>query len=250
MTRFNWQILPAALLVVAAAGAAPAAAQSQPRLEIAANVGAQTGASTFTESDAFPSNGGEVETVTVDHRVKTAIAFNVGAAARIVRHLWVGVQFAMADAKPGASLTAAVPHPLLFNAPRSVQGSIDNVVHKEQNVHLDVMYALPLGGIDVKVLAGPTFFNLKQDFVSGVTVTETYPFDTATFASATTKQLSKSAVGFNAGLDVSRALASRVAIGGLIRYSRADVKFDDKDIGKHTVQAGGLEAGAGVRLRF
>ena len=146
---------------MATVGANPAAAQSpsQPRVEISANVGALTGASTFTESEAFPSNGGETATVTVDHGVKTALGFNVGAAVRIVPRLWVGVQYAMADMKPSASITAVVPHPLLFNAPRTVQGSIDDVAHNEQNVHVDLMYALPVRAVDVKVMGGPTFFN-------------------------------------------------------------------------------------------
>jgi len=238
------------MLGMAAAAATPALAQSQPRVEISANVGVQTGASTFTESDAFPSNGGETASVTVDHDVKTALGFNAGGAVRVTRQIWLGVQYAMADMKAGASVTASVPHPILFNTPRAVSGSIDNVEHNEQNVHVDLMYALPAGGMDVKIMAGPTFFNLKQDFVSGVTVSETYPFDTATFASAPTKQLSHSAVGFNAGVDISRALMPQVAIGGLVRYSRGDVKFDDPAIGKQTVKAGGLEAGAGVRFRF
>jgi len=102
----------------------------------------------------------------------------------------------------------------------------------------------------VKVMGGPTFFNLKQGFVSDVALNETYPFDTASFAGATTKQLSKSAVGFNAGVDVSYPLSSTFRIGALIRYSRADVQFDDPDIGRQTVTAGGIEAGGGIRIRF
>jgi opacity protein-like surface antigen len=152
--------------------------------------------------------------------------------------------------KTAASITAVVPHPLLFNAPRTVQGTIDDVVHNERNVHVDLMYALPVPAVDVKVLAGPTFFNLTEDFVSSVTVNETYPFDTATFASAATKRLSKSAVGFNAGVDLARALSSHLAVGALIRYSRADVTFNDSEIGTQTVKAGGVEATAGIRLRF
>ena len=65
-----------------------------------------------------------------------------------------------------------------------------------------------------------------------------------------TKQLKKSAVGFNAGVDVSRALSRRFAVGGLVRYSTADVKFDDPGVGKQTVKAGGVEVTAGVRIRF
>lgn len=228
----------------------PAARAIGRRVEVSANVGPLTGASKFTTSAAFPSNGGETATATVDHGMRTALAFNGGAAVRIVPQFWVGAYYAMADIKPSASVTAAVPHPILFNASRTVQGSIDDVAHNEQNVHVDLMYALPVHAVEVKVMGGPTFFNLKQDFVSGVTVSETYPFDTATFANATTKHLSNTAVGFNAGVDISRRLTSQVGVGTLVRYSRGDVKFDDPDIGKQKVKAGGVEVAAGVRVRF
>jgi hypothetical protein len=253
MAHLNWQVFRlAAVLVMAVGGAIPAAAQapSQARFEIAANVGAQTGASKFTESNVRPSNGGETETLTVDHGVAIALGFNVGAAVRIIPQLWVGVQYAIADMEPSASITAVIPHPLLFNVPRTVPGSITGVAHKEQNVHVDLMYALPVRAVDVKVMVGPTFFSLKQDFVSGVTITEIYPFDAATFASATTKQLSKTAVGFNAGVDIARLLTPHLGVGGLVRYSRADAEFDDPSIGQQTVKAGGVEVTAGVRVRF
>src|SRR5262245_48741509 len=126
MARPNRQLSwPAALLVIATAGAAPADAQSlsQARIEISANVGAQTGAGTFTTSTTLPSNGGETETIDVDHGAKTALGFNVGAAVRLVPRFWVGVQYAMTEMKPDASLTAAIPHPILFNSPRTVEGS-------------------------------------------------------------------------------------------------------------------------------
>lgn len=240
------------LLGAAFVTALPAAAQSQPqpRVEISANVGAQTPVSTFTESATFPSNGGEMATVTVDHRMKTGLGFNVGGAVRVFGRWWAGVQYAAANMDPRASLEAAIPHPILFNAPRSVAGSVNNVARKEQRVHVDLIYALPIRAMDVKVMAGPTFFSLKHDFVSGVSINETYPFDTATFASATKKQLSDTATGFNAGIDISRALTSRVAVGGIIRYSRADLKFDDSEVGKHTIKTGGVETLAGVRFRF
>jgi len=196
------------------------------------------------------SNGGETETITADHDVKTALGFSAGGAVRILPRIWVGAQYAMAEMKPSASITAVIPHPILFNASRTVEGSVSDVIHNEQNVHVALMYALPIQAVDVKVMGGPTFFNLKQDFVTGVTISETYPFDTATFSNATTKQLSERAVGFNAGVDISRLLSSNVGIGGLIRYSRADVKFDDPDVGRQTVKAGGFEAAGGLRLRF
>ena len=242
----------AAVIVMATVGATPADAQSprQRRVEISANVGADTAASKFTASRTLASNGAENETISADHGVKNALGFDVGAAVRLAGPLWMGVQYAVTEMKPAASITAVIPHPILFNAPRTVEGSIDNLAHKEQNVHLNLMYALPMNAVDVRLMAGPTFFNLKQDFVSGIAINETYPFDNATFASATTKRLSKGAVGFNAGVDVSRLLSSHVGIGALVRYSRADVKFDEPTIGRHTVTAGGVEAAGGLRLRF
>ena len=247
MAHPNWLNVCAAVLGLTMAGAAPAAAQ--PRVEISANVGALS-AESFTQSDTRSSNGGETETITVEHAAKTSLAFNAGAAVRLAGPFWVGVQYAMADPKPGASSEAVIPHPILFNAPRSVQGSLDGVSHNQQNIHVDLMYALPVGAMDIKVMGGPTWFNLKQDFVSAVSINETYPFDTATFASATTKRLSNSALGFNVGVDVSRSLTSHIGIGGLVRYSRADVKFDDASNRDQTVKAGGVEATGGIRLRF
>ena len=120
MTHARWKICwSITTLVVASVAARPAAAQSlsQGRVEISANVGAQTGAKTFTQSHSFTFNG-ETETLTVDHDVKTALGFNVGAAVRLVPQLWVGVQYAMAEMKPSASVTAVIPHPLIFNAAR------------------------------------------------------------------------------------------------------------------------------------
>jgi hypothetical protein len=255
--------LPAAVLAMATVGISPAAAQpakapakppakrlmKPPRVEISANVGALTAGSAFTESESFPSNV-ETATVTTDHGTKTAVSFNVGGAVRIVPQFWVGVQYAMAQMKPNASVTALIPHPLLFNAPRTVQGSLNNVTHDERNVHVEAMYVLPVRALEVTAMAGPTFFNLQQDFVPSIAVTETYPFDTATFASATTKRLTKGAVGFNAGVDVSRPLSRRVSVGALVRYSRASVKFSSGNTLDQTVKAGGLEAGGGIRVRF
>jgi len=256
MTRPNRQLFwPAAVFVIAIgaiAGVTPAAAQSasSARVEISANAGVQTGASTFTASNTLASNGGENETITVDYDTKAALGFSVGGAVRLASRVWVGAQYAMTEMKPSASITAVIPHPILFNASRTVEGAVDDVAHKEQNVHVALMYALPVQALDVKVMGGPTFFNVKQDFVSGVTISETYPFDTATFTNATTKQLSERAVGFNAGVDISRLISSNVGVGALVRYSRADVKFDDSDIGQQTVKAGGLEVAGGLRLRF
>ena len=204
MTRPNRQLSwSAALFVIAIAGATPAAAQSpfNARVEVSANVGAQTGASTFTASNTLASSGGEAETIAVDHGVKTALGFSVGAAVRLLPQFWVGAQYAMTEMKPSATVTAAIPHPILFDALRTVEGSVNDVARNEQNVHVALMHAA-VHAVDVKIMGGPTFFRLKQDFVSGVAISETLSFDTA--VSPVRQRLCRGSRGFNA-LSISLA---------------------------------------------
>jgi hypothetical protein len=41
-----------------------------------------------------------------------------------------------------------------------------------------------------------------------------------------------------------------VSIGGVLRYSQADVTFARQNNGEQTTKAGGLELAGGVRFRF
>ena len=46
-----------------------------------------------------------------------------------------------------------------------------------------------------------------------------YPYDEASFASASTTPASASAVGFNAGIDIGFFFSEVVGVGAIIRYS-------------------------------
>src|SRR3954470_7348572 len=150
MASPKWLIVrAAALLMISIACATSAAAQShpQPRVEISANFGVQT-ASKFTELHDLPSNGGETETITVDHGAKAAFAFDIGAAVRLMPRLSLGVYYEGTEMKDNASITATIPHPISFKTPRQVEGSLDGAAHNEQNVHVDLMYALPIHAVN------------------------------------------------------------------------------------------------------
>ena len=73
----------------------------------------------------------------------------------------------------------------------------------ETAVHVQAMYLINPGGrLRLVLSGGPSFFDVQQDLVTEVTITETYPFDTAAFASAKTSREQGSAVTFNVGADV------------------------------------------------
>jgi hypothetical protein len=101
------------------------------------------------------------------------------------------------------------------------------------------------------VSAGPSFYSVKQDFVTDISYSETYPYDSATFAGATLVGQSQRKTGFNVGVDVGLRLARSVGVGGLFRYSKASLDFAVPNVSTPVkIDAGGLQAGGGLRLYF
>jgi hypothetical protein len=91
---------------------------------------------------------------------------------------------------------------------------------------------------------------VAQQVVTGITVDEEYPFDTATFRSATTARARGSAPGFNAGVDLSRMLTRRLAANAMVRFSRGTLDVDAGNARRVATKAGGAQAGAGIRVSF
>jgi hypothetical protein len=99
-------------------------------------------------------------------------------------------------------------------------------------------------------MGGPSFVQLDQTLVIDVNYTEEYPYDTATFSGVDSAGKSGSASGFNAGADVRFMFNRFVGVGALVRLTRATVRLDAADDRTVSVDAGGAQAGVGVRLLF
>ena len=103
----------------------------------------------------------------------------------------------------------------------------------------------------MRVSVGPSWFHVTQDLVTGITFTERYPYDTATFAAASTVRAAADSVGVNAGVDVAVKLSKNIGIGGLVRYSHTSVEFPLPGAATSPKSdAGGIQAGGGIRLYF
>ena len=109
---------------------------------------------------------------------------------------------------------------------------------------------VPVGRLRIAAFAGPSFFTLKQLVVTGVNISETYPYDTATFVEAVTANSKRSHVGFNGGADVTVALSRSFGVGVIARYSRARFALQIPDSGDVDVRTGGLQVGGGIRFLF
>jgi hypothetical protein len=120
-------------------------------------------------------------------------------------------------------------------------------------LHLSALYGIPIGAnFEVAVGGGPSFFFVDRTFVDSVAYNETYPFDAATFASTTTREVKENQAGFHIGGDVSWYFTDTVGVGGVVRFTRATLKFPAAEGSDQTIAAdlGGLQVGVGLRLRF
>ena len=124
--------------------------------------------------------------------------------------------------------------------------------HREQVVHFSALYVLPIGSnLQIGVAGGPSLFIVNRTFVDSVLYDETYPFDSATFSSTTTREVKENQAGFHVGADVSWYFTDNVGVGGGVRFSRATLKFPAAGTDE-TISAdlGGVQVGAGLRIRL
>jgi hypothetical protein len=248
MTRMAWM---AAMIGVAVLGSAvTVAAQQDGRVFIDINGGIQVTSADFTDNIVFTEfvEEGDLDAA---YAISSGVVIDIGGGFKLLDNLGVGVGFSRFDKSHEASVTARVPHPFFFDRHRSISGSATGLSRTETAVHIQVRwFTSVLDQVDLSLFGGPTFFNLTQDLVTGVDFDQSYPFDVASFADASTAQQSKSAVGYHVGADVGFFFSRSVGIGALVRFSRASVDLASEDGGTISSDTGGFQVGGGLRLRF
>jgi hypothetical protein len=246
----------AAGLIAAASTSALAQAtfsgSETPRWHLAANGLFLPGASSFTDDFEF-TEFVEPGTIETSFDTKSAFGFDGSLGVRIWRNVGIGAgvsTFSPASREDGGGeVTARIPHPFHFKQHREVTGDA-GLRRKETAIHLDVLYFVPVrDNLQVILAAGPTFFQAEQSFVNDVLYDQTYPFDEATFRGVDRDNESASGTGFNASLDLAWRFSRSFGLGGLVRYTRAQLPFTPGER-TVTVDVGGVQAGLGVRIIF
>jgi hypothetical protein len=214
------------------------------------NGGAQSGAKSFSDHFEFDQN---VEKATVDARYsgRTDALFDGSVGVLLWKYLGAGVAITHYAHDGTVDVDASIPHPFFFNRPRAISGTEEGVARSETAVHIQAIYRVDFSArLRMMLSGGPSVFNIDQDLVSDVQYDETFPYDTATFRSATTRPSKGSGAGFNAGVDIAWMFQRHVGVGGFVRGARGRVTLDTPDKRTITVDAGGVQGGAGVRLVF
>ena len=231
--------------------AEPGRPQPTDRIYISINGAFQTGAEDFGETVSFLENA-ENGTFSTDYDVKSGPALNISAGATIWRNIGVGVGVTRFSKSTPISLSASVPHPFFFNRAATMSGEVGGLKREELAVHVQARATFtPTPKIQAVVFGGPSFFSVKQGIVNDFEITETYPYDTATFSQGVTTTVDESKVGFNVGADVGYFFTRQVGVGGSIQWAATTIDAPASGgTGTFEIKAGGLQAGGGLRLRF
>jgi hypothetical protein len=245
----------AAVAFVVTPSTALAQAPAQPRAELrraylSANGSYQATSTDFGDSVAFTEFLEEAR-VESSYSVGAGPQLDLAGVVRLWRLVGVGAGVTRFSRTGRASVAAQIPHPFFFDRPRSIEGEAAGLKREELAVHVQAVVFLPAGErFSVALFGGPSLFNVKQNLISRVEYVQLYPYDTAEFSGTQTGRGSESSLGFNAGADVGYFFGRNVGVGGVIRFSRAAIDVTSADGDPVTLDAGGFQTGAGLRLRF
>ena len=180
--------------------------------------------------------------------VKGGAFFDISAGYKVWRNLALGLGYARSGSTRNATVTALIPDPVRHDQPRSVSTSVTGLKHTESVVHLLGVWMVPVTDkIDVGMSAGPSIFMVTQGIPGALSVSEPGPSVT----NSTARNVDKTTVGINLGVDVMYLVTKRkgigMGVGGLARYTWGSAGIAGAS-DKLTV--GGFQIGVGVRARF
>lgn len=187
----------------------------------------------------------------VDYGAGRRPGLDLAGGVLLTPHLGVGAGVTLLRQSAPASVRATIPHPFLFAQPRPIEGRVDGVEQTFTAFHVQARIVIPAGRrIQMTVFGGPTFFRGGQQVVHDVEYDETYPYDTASFARALLEDSEASKVGAHGGADVGYFFTRRVGVGVGAQYAAHRLPLSSGHSRALDVRIGGVQAAAGLRLRF
>ncbi len=231
--------------------AAPAFAQgAKERFTVSFNAGYQAATNSFSDRLTFEVYK-EQGTTEAQYPVKGNVMFDVGGSIRLWKRLGAGVMVSRHTRDHTVHTVSRVPHPLYLEHLRDVVGDAGGITRTETGAHVQVRFLVPTPGhLQFALSAGPSYISVEQDLITMVRYQDAYPFDDAPFTGADTKKARRSAAGYNAGADATWMFNRTFGAGAEVRFARARVKLHAPGDRTLSVDAGGTQAGVGVRIHF
>jgi hypothetical protein len=209
-----------------------------------------TTARSFSDT-AAPQIHAEPGQLTAAYEVPRAAAFTIGGHVRVWRQISAGVSYGQSSRSTSAQITGSLPHPFFFSRHRQIAGEVSNGTRKDATVAVQLRGSFPVARQTVLgVFGGPAWISVTQGVVEQVNFSESYPYDTASFTSASVRNARQAKAAFLVGADVTHFFSRRIGVGGGLRYSAATVNLPSLDSDVLKIKAGGLDVTTGIRLRF
>ncbi len=245
---------PAAIVwlatVTSLTAAAPAAAQETPRYTFTLNGAFQVAPPGF-ESTTNLHSYGEEATFRSAHAINGSAAADVGVMLHVGNHFGVAAAFSWTSARDTGTAGVNVPHPLLFSAPRTAAEVFERE-RIERAVHVSAAWRIRLGTrAELTVSGGPTALNVTQHTVVHWHVAEVGPPDFDQIVLETViGEHRRNAVGGHVGIDLLVMATRHVGFGYFVRFARASVDLPGSGETTIRANAGNVQTGAGLRVRF
>jgi opacity protein-like surface antigen len=217
---------------------------------VAVHFGGQAGSSSLRDVFTFTQYE-ETATVTTDQDYGGGVLFNVEGGYKFGARWAAGVAFTRTGGNADSTVTASIPHPQVFDAPRSATFDTADTNHSERAAHFFIAYLFPVQeNFEMRVFAGPSVINVHHDLVSAVAFTEAAPFTTVTITGTTNNEASKTVGAFHVGLGGTYAVTDRLGVDGFFRFARRTVELPGVGSGSAEIKAGGAQFGVGLRIGF
>ena len=220
------------------------------RFALHVNFGYQFGSDELREEIEFRAYG-ETARFLASHEIAGGQEFDGGGFVQVWEQLSIGATFSQTERTDTTSVTGTLPHPIQFGLDRSIAEVVDPT-RREKATHFHIAWLIPLPQVeklDIRVMAGPTYFNVTQGSVTGVTVRETGPPFETVDVDAVTRQVVRNGWGGHIGADISYMVHTYVGVGGFVRFTGGSVDLPKGDTAV-TTNVGGFQTGGGVRFRF
>jgi hypothetical protein len=253
MTCRLFAALGAAACLLTVAVAAPAFAQSAPSAPAPASpaivIGVSAGGllnTNLVDSAATATIYNQSAALAESRDVSGGLLLDVSAAVPVRGRLSAGASVSFRSADSDSAITAVVPHPLFFDAPRTVSTTATGLKSSQTWIGLLGFYTLPSSSkLSLRLFGGPAVVRVSHDTVESFTVTETSDVSAPTIA-VTPGNVGRTFWGVEAGGDLTLRVSDRVGIGAMMRYAAAPANVT----GAKSTTLGGLEFAAGLRFSF
>jgi hypothetical protein len=208
------------------------------------------GSQDFTQTGRF-TEFAEEGSLTAEHSADAGPGFEIGFQIRAGGRLAVRADVSITKRDQAAAFTAALPHPLYFDQPRLAEGQVDDFSYAESALHLDLVYAaLRTDRLALELFAGPSLFRVESDLIERIDYVQSYPFDSVSVSGVASARVEDTPFGFNLGVGLDYRLGARFGLGAQVRFSQARAELVVSEGHRAEIDAGGIQAGIGVRLFF